>query len=66
MPVTPWLANVFESLRTTKKIPGKVRTMDMRHILLLLPSPLPDLLKKEVDEYNQSHAFEPISDPSDK
>jgi hypothetical protein len=65
-PVTPWLANVFDCLRTTKKIPGKVRAMDMRHILLLLPFLLPDLLKEEVEEYNQSNVFEPISDPSDE
>jgi hypothetical protein len=32
--VTPWLANIFESLRTTKKIPHKVPAMDMCHILL--------------------------------
>ena len=58
--VTPWLANVFESLRTTKKIPGKVRAMDMRHILLLLPFLLPDLLKEEVEEYKQRDPIEQV------
>ena len=66
VPVTPWLANIFESLRTTKKIPCKVRAMDMRHILLLLLFLLPNLLKEEVEEYNHLNPFAPISDPSDE
>jgi hypothetical protein len=66
VPVTPWLANIFESLRTTGKIPGKVRAVDVRHILLLLPFLLPNLLQEEVEEYNRNNPFDPISDPSDE
>ena len=42
------------------------RAMDMRHILLLLPFLLPNLLKGEVEEYNHLNPFAPISDPSDE
>ena len=36
-PGTPYLAGVFNYLRLHKPIPLKVRAIDMRHILLLLP-----------------------------
>jgi hypothetical protein len=46
------LANIFDSLRTTGKNPCNISTMDMLHILLLLPFLLHNLLQDEVEEYN--------------
>ena len=66
VPVTAWLGNLFESLRKTGKIPGKVRAMDMRHILLLLPFLLHNLLQEEVEEYNSKNPFNPVCDPSNE
>ncbi len=37
VPVTPYLAGIFQHLRKHKKQPPRVRAVDMRHILLLLP-----------------------------
>ena len=65
VPVTPWLANIFESLRTPAKISGKARAVDVPHILLLLPFLLPNLLQEEVAEYNGENPFDPIRYPSD-
>jgi hypothetical protein len=49
VPVTPWLANILESLRTTGKIPCKARAMDMRHIMLMFSFLMPNLLQEEVE-----------------
>ena len=47
------------------KTPSKVRAQDMRHILLVLPFLLPDLVRPEVEEYNSQHpGSEPLVDPS--
>jgi hypothetical protein len=47
------------------KPPSKVRPADMRHILLVLPFLLPDLLLQEVQEYNwQNPRGEPLVDSS--
>ena len=64
MPVTPYLAGVFNYLRLNKKIPPRVRAIDMRHILLLLPFLLDGLLADEVLELNRSHPLNPVLDPS--
>ena len=40
--------------------------MDMRHILLLLPFLLHNLLQEEVDEYNSENPFDPVFDPSNE
>ena len=64
MPVTPYLAGVFNYLRLNKKIPPRVRAIDMRHILLLLPFLLDGLLADEVLEHNRSHPLNPVLDPS--
>ena len=66
VPVTPYLATIFESIRKTSAIPGPVRAVDMRHILLLLPFLLHNLLEDEVAEYNSKNPFDPITDPSDE
>ena len=64
VPVTPYLAGVFNYLRLNKKIPPRVRAIDMRHILLLLPFLLDGLLADEVLEHNRSHPLNPVLDPS--
>ena len=65
VPVTPYLAVIFDSIRKSSAIPGNVRAVDMRHILLLLPFLLHNLLEDEVAEYNSNNPFDPITDPSD-
>ena len=64
MPVTPYLAGVFNYLRLQRKIPPKVRAIDMWHILLLLPFLLDGLLTDEVLEHNRLHPLNPALDPS--
>ena len=65
MPVTPWCAGVFEHILDNSKPPCKVRASDMRHILLVLPFLLHDLVRPEVEEYNRLNpAEEPLVDPS--
>ncbi len=64
MPVTPYLAGVFNYLRLHRKIPPKVRAVDMRHISLLLPFLLDGLLADEVLEHNRLHPLNPALDPS--
>ena len=68
VPVTPYLAGVFNYLRLHRKIPPRVRAMDMRHILrlLLLPFLLDGLLADEVLEHNRLHPLNPALDPSDE
>ncbi len=41
-------------------------TSDMRHILLVLPFLVHDLLDDEVREYNDENPFDPTEDPSDE
>ncbi len=64
VPVTPYLAGVFNYLRLHRKIPPKVRAVDMRHILLLLPFLLDGLLADEVLEHNRLRPLNPALDPS--
>ena len=66
VPVTAWLGNIFDSIRKTGKIPCRVRAVDMRNILLMLPFLLHNLLEEEVEEYNRRNPFEPVTDPSDE
>ena len=37
VPIRAWSENVFESIRKTKRIPCRVRAVNMRSLLLLLP-----------------------------
>ncbi len=67
VPVTPWRAVLFKYLLENEKPPSKVRPADMRHILLVLPFLLPDLVLPEVQEYNrqnprEEHLVDPLSD----
>ncbi len=65
VPVTPWCAGVFEYLLGNRKLPSSVRASDLRHILLVLPFLLHDLVRPEVEEYNRlDPAEEPLADPS--
>ena len=64
--ITAWIGNIFDSIRRTDKIPGRVRAVDMRNLLLVLPFLLHNLLEVEVEEYNSTHIFNPIVDPSNE
>ena len=65
VPVTPWCAGVFEYLLDNGKPPSKVWASDLRHILLVLPFLLHDLVRPEVEQYNRLNpAEEPLVDPS--
>ena len=64
VPITSWIGNVFDSLRKTSKLPCRVRGIDMRNLLLLLPFLLHNLLEEEVEDYNRENPFDPIVDPS--
>ena len=64
VPVTPYLADLFNYLRIHKKTPPRVRAIDMRHVLLLLPFLLDGLLADEVLKHNRAHPLNPVLDPS--
>jgi hypothetical protein len=64
VPVTPYLATIFKHLRTKGKLPGRVRAMNMRHVLLILPFLLQGLITEEVEEYNRRNPVARITDPS--
>ncbi len=47
------------------KTPGKLRSKDLRHMLLVLPFLLPDLFHPEVEDYNRQHPeSQTLVDPS--
>jgi hypothetical protein len=65
VPLTPYLAGIFQYLRRNKKLPPKVRAVDMRHVLLVLPFLLDGLLDPAVlEEHNRKHPLRPVHDPS--
>ncbi len=64
VPITSWIGNIFDSLRKTSKLPARVRGVDMRNLLLLLPFLQHNLLEEEVEDYNRENPFDPIVDPS--
>ena len=66
VPITARIGNIFDSIRRTDKIPGRVRAVDMRNLLLVLPFLMHNLLEEEVAEYNSTHIFDPIVDPSNE
>ena len=45
------------NMRSKGKLPPKVRAMDMRHILIILPFLLEGLLTDEVEEHNAANQF---------
>jgi hypothetical protein len=52
VPPTKWCESVFKYIMDNGKHHPKVRAADMRHILLVLPFLLHDLLRPEVEAYN--------------
>lgn len=64
VPITPYLAGIFKHLRSKGKLPPRVRAMDMRHVLLILPFLLHGLLTEEVEEHNRINPLVRIVDPS--
>ena len=64
VPTTALIGNVLDSIRRTNKIPSRVRAVDIRNLLLLFL--LHTLLEEEVEEYNSTHIFNPIVDPSNE
>jgi hypothetical protein len=58
------MATIFKALRTKGKLPGRVRAMDMRHVLLMLPFLLQGLLTEEVEVYNRRNPVARIIDSS--
>ena len=65
VPVTPYLGGIFKHLRSKGKLPPRVRAMDMRHVLILLPFLLEGLLTDVVAEHNARNRFiHRVVDPS--
>ena len=56
---------MFKTIYDTGKPHGPMRASDMRHILLVLPYLLHDLLRPEVEAYNAQKApADHVADPS--
>jgi hypothetical protein len=65
VPLTPYLAGIFQYLRKNKKLPPRVCAVDMQHVLLVLPFLLDGLLDPAVlEEHNRKHPLRPVHDPS--
>lgn len=65
LPLTKWCAGLFSSLRDTGKPPSRMRAADIRHVLLVLPFLLQDLLGPEVRAHNaQTPQAAHVVDPS--
>jgi hypothetical protein len=65
VPLTKWCGSVFKYIKENGKPPPKVRAADMRHILLVLPFLLHDLLRPEVEAHNRHNSpGDHVVDPS--
>ncbi len=64
VPITYYLATLFESIRVDGCRPPRIRASDMRHVLLVLPFLLHDLLADEVAAFNLQNPRSPVVDPS--
>ena len=65
VPLTKWCGGVFKYILDNGKPPPRVRAADMRHILLVLPYLLHDLLHPEVEAHNARNSAEDhVVDPS--
>ena len=53
VPVDYFVAAIFDYLQVHGKPHTGIRAADLRHLLLLLPFVLDNLLRDEVDKYNQ-------------
>ena len=56
VPINYFVASIFEYLQIHGKTHSSIRAADLRHLLLLLPFVLDNLLSDEVDKYNQDKA----------
>ena len=68
VPINYFTAQAFKQLHTNGKAHSSVRATDWRHLLLLLPFILDNLLKEEVEEYNggDGAAGPALVDPSEE
>ena len=66
VPVTLYLAIIFNRFRKSAVIPGSVRAVNMRNMLRILPFLLHNLLEQEVEGNNSRNPFDPVTDPSDE
>ena len=68
VPVNYFVASIFEYLQIHGKTHSSIRAADLRHLLLLLPFVLDNLLKDEVDKYNRDKAqgSDVLVDPSEE
>jgi hypothetical protein len=64
VPVTPYLAGIFQHLQKNKKLSPRVQAVDMLRILLLLQFILDGLLEDVVQEQNRNFPLLPVYDPS--
>ena len=64
MPIMPYLTGLFNYLGIHGKIPPKVRAMDIRHILIMLPFLLDGLLVDAVLKHSRAHPLNPALGPS--
>ncbi len=55
VPVTPYLKGIFQHLWKKENFPPRVSTVDMLHILLLLPFLLDGLLEDVVHKHNRKY-----------
>jgi len=68
VPINYFVASIFEYLQIHGKTHSSIRAADLRHLLLLLPFVLDNLLKDEVDKYNRDKAqgSDVLVDPSEE
>ena len=68
VPINLFVASLFDQLQANGKPHPSVRAADFRHLLLLLPFALDNLLREEVDDYNQgrAHGSDVLVDPSEE
>ena len=68
VPINLFVASLFDQLQTKGSPSSLIRAADFRHVLLLLPFALDNLLREEVDSYNQgrAHGTAVLVDPSEE
>ena len=65
VPITHVTARVFQQLHSKNKHSSKIRAVDFRHLLLVLPFVLDNLFSVEVEEHNHTAGpIERLKDPS--
>jgi len=68
VPINLFVASLFDQLQNKGSPSSLIRAADFRHILLLLPFALDNLLREEVGNYNQgrAHGTALLVDPSEE